>query len=71
MQIRCSHCHKPFALSKDAVHAALDNVFAEDLSHYNAYCPHCRRANRISREELLHAAPDWRQSNTEEETAIE
>jgi phage FluMu protein Com len=71
MQIRCSHCHKPFALGKDAVHAALDTVFAEDLSHYNAYCPHCRRANRISREELLHAAPDWSPSSPEEETTNE
>jgi phage FluMu protein Com len=64
MQIRCSHCHKPFALNKDAVHAALDTVTAEGLNHYNAYCPHCRRANRISKEELHHAAPDWVQPST-------
>ncbi len=59
MQIRCYHCHKPFAISKDVVHAALDMTSAQGLNHYNAQCPHCRHANRLSVEELLHAAPDW------------
>jgi hypothetical protein len=53
-------CHKPFALSKEAVHQALDEMEVGKLHHHNAYCPHCRRANRLSREELLHAAPDWK-----------
>lgn len=59
MQIRCTNCHKPFALSKETVHFALDTIYAEDLAHYNAQCPHCRRMNRISPEELKRAAPDW------------
>ncbi len=59
MQIRCFHCHRPFALNKEAIHAALEIVTAENLNHYNATCPHCRRVNRISRDELLRAAPDW------------
>lgn len=59
MQIRCYNCHKPFALGKSAVHAALEVITAEELSHYNAPCPHCRRVNRVSRAELLRAAPDW------------
>ena len=59
MQIRCYHCHKPFALGKEAVYVALDAVAASELSHYNAPCPHCRRVNRISRDELLRSAPDW------------
>jgi hypothetical protein len=71
MQIRCSNCHRPFALGKEAVHAALDIVTAEELSHYNAYCPHCRRANRISKDELRRAAPDWEQSAAEEGAAAE
>lgn len=62
MQIRCQNCHRPFALSKDAVHAALDVVMADDLNHYNVQCPHCRRMNRVSRQELLRAAPDWERS---------
>ena len=59
MQIRCHNCHKPFALRKEVVQAALDEVFSQDLHHYNAYCPHCRRANRVSRQELRRAAPGY------------
>jgi phage FluMu protein Com len=59
MQIRCQKCHKPYAMSSDAVHAALDQMTAEDLSHYDAQCPHCRRTNRVSMDELKRAAPDW------------
>jgi len=66
MQIRCFHCHKPFALGKDAMHAALDQIEAEGLSHYNAVCPHCRRNNRVSREELIRAAPEWKKAVEEE-----
>lgn len=60
MQVRCYHCHKPFALSREVIHQALTILTNEGLAHYNAYCPHCRRANRVSRAELLRAAPDWR-----------
>ena len=58
MQIRCTNCHRPFALNRQGVHTALDQFVTEDLKHFDAYCPHCRRANRISREVLLRAAPD-------------
>jgi phage FluMu protein Com len=59
MQIRCQNCHRPFAISKETVHAALDQMETEGLHHYSIHCPHCRRANRISKEELQRAAPDW------------
>ncbi len=59
MQIRCVNCSKPFALNKDAVHAALDQIETENLSHFNTACPHCRRMNRVSRKQLQRAAPDW------------
>ena len=62
MQIRCQQCHKPFALNKDQIHAALDSMAAEDLQHYNAFCPHCRRVNRVARKALLRFAPDWQKS---------
>jgi phage FluMu protein Com len=71
MQIRCYQCHKPFALGKEAVHAALDEVTEGNLSHYNAQCPHCRRVNRVSRDELMRAAPDWSETKTEPETKPE
>lgn len=71
MQIRCYNCHRPFALSQAVVHSALDHVTVAGLSHYNAYCPHCKRANRISVEELHRAAPNWEPQSAEEESAAE
>lgn len=71
MQIRCIYCHKPFALSKDAVLAALDEIETQKLSHHNAYCPHCRRANRLSKAELLRAAPDWQAHRPSAEPSAE
>jgi phage FluMu protein Com len=67
MQIRCYHCNRPFALKKEVVHAALDMITSENLSHYDAHCPHCRRVNRVSRQELLRAAPDWEPQNEAKE----
>jgi phage FluMu protein Com len=65
MQIRCYHCHKPFAIGKQETHAALDILENGNLSHYDAPCPHCRRVNRISRKELERSAPDWKPSPQE------
>ena len=62
MQIRCQKCHKPFAIGRDAVRAALDMMAAEDLQHYDAQCTHCRRMNRVSMDQLKRAAPDWGKS---------
>lgn len=64
MQVRCYHCHKPYALKKEAVSEALSSITRQGLNHYNAYCPHCGRVNRVSRAELRRAAPDWKPSET-------
>jgi phage FluMu protein Com len=66
MQIRCYQCHKPFALGRDTVHQALDILAASGMGHYDAQCPHCRRVNRVSRQELQHAAPDWKEETAQE-----
>jgi phage FluMu protein Com len=60
VQILCYHCHKPYALNKEGVKTALDQVNVENLTHYDVPCPHCRRVNRVSRKELQRAAPDWK-----------
>jgi phage FluMu protein Com len=65
MQILCYHCHKPYALNKETIHQALDQVNSEGLSHYDVACPHCRRVNRVSQKELLRAAPDWKPQTAE------
>lgn len=67
MQIRCQNCHKPFALSKEAVHSALEQVTSENLKHFDAQCPHCRRVNRIAKKQLQRAAPGWTPQESKEE----
>ena len=69
MQLRCYHCHRPFALGREAVHQALDSLSESGLGHYDAQCPHCRRVNRVSKQELQHAAPDWKEETSEEHAA--
>jgi len=59
MQIRCYHCHKPFAMLKEQVILALNEISEQELHHYNAVCPHCGRSNRLSPKELKHSVPDW------------
>ena len=71
MQIRCNHCHRPFALAREAVYETIDSLRKEGLSHYSVNCPHCRRANRISLKELLRAAPDWTRESGEEKAKLE
>lgn len=66
MQIRCYNCNKPFALNRETVHTALDHVTAQNLSHYDAACPHCRRVNRVARRDLQRAAPDWKPAEKSE-----
>jgi phage FluMu protein Com len=59
MQIRCQNCHKPYALNHEVVLQALDQLNEGGQGYYNAACPHCGRMNKISKEVLLRAAPDW------------
>ncbi len=59
MQIRCTHCGIPFTLSKETVHTALDSLSEHSQKHFDAWCPQCRKVNRISFERLQRAAPDW------------
>jgi RNase P subunit RPR2 len=65
MQIRCQQCHRPFAIGKEQVIDALNQMAAENLTHYNVSCPHCRKMMRVSQKELLRSAPDWQKPEPE------
>ena len=62
MQIRCQNCHRPFGLDKASVNAALDQLSSENQGHYNVHCPHCGKANQVSRIELQRAAPECKKT---------
>jgi phage FluMu protein Com len=71
MQIRCFKCQMPIALSRDVIYAALDEVTDQDLTHYDVRCPKCRKTNRISRQQLLQAAPYWKRDREEPQAETE
>jgi hypothetical protein len=62
MNLRCMYCHTMFALSREEMLIALQNMSAENLPHYDAFCPRCRRANRIPRKRLEWANPGWQEA---------
>ena len=70
MQIRCFKCQMPIALSQEAIHAALDVVASENMSHYDVRCPKCRKTNRVSAEQLKRAALGWEKMQEREEPAV-
>ena len=57
MQLRCQNCHRPFALSKEFVRQALEQMESDGQNHINAMCPHCRRQNPVSKPELQRSLP--------------
>ena len=61
MNIRCSFCQTPYTLSRLAMLDALQEVDSNNLTHYDAHCPRCRRATPIPRQKLEMAMPKWRE----------
>ena len=59
MQLRCYSCKMPISIGRASVESALNIVHEEDLVHYDFRCPKCKKANRVSKEQLLHSAPGW------------
>lgn len=62
MNLRCSYCQTMFALNRDTILAALEQMEDEGLHHYDAHCPRCRRANSMSHDRLEKAYPGWREA---------
>jgi hypothetical protein len=71
MNLRCTYCQTPFTVGRLDKLAALQRMLAENLHHYDAICPRCRRANSVSRERLQIFTPGWREGliNLEAEAA--
>jgi phage FluMu protein Com len=65
MQIRCFKCQMPIALGQDAIYAALDITTDGEMNHYDVRCPRCRKTNRVSVDQLKHAAPGWQRQREE------
>jgi len=59
MNIRCSFCQMPYAISRNEILAGLQKMQAENLSHYDAHCPRCRRATPIAHQKMEMFYPNW------------
>jgi len=65
MQLRCTYCQTMFAIGRDEKLVALQAMSTENLLHYDAYCPKCRRANRIDRKRMELSFPVWQKAYKE------
>lgn len=59
INIRCFSCHTPFSVTIEEVESALTQLLEEGHKHYNALCPRCGKANKVSKAQLRRAAPNW------------
>ncbi|MGE5251408.1 MAG: hypothetical protein ACM3QS_14495 [Bacteroidota bacterium] len=62
MNLRCAFCQTPYALGRTEMLAALQTMERENLTHYDAHCPRCRRVTQIPRQKLELAFPNWREA---------
>jgi phage FluMu protein Com len=62
MNLRCAFCQTPYALGRTEMLAGLQMMEAENLSHYDAHCPRCRRVTQIPRQKLEMAFPNWKEA---------
>ena len=61
MNIRCSFCQVPYAISRVDLLDALQEIEAKKLTHYDVHCPRCRRATPIPRQRMEMFMPNWRE----------
>jgi len=61
MQLRCTYCQTMFAIGREEKLIAIQTMNDEDLQYYHAYCPKCRRANRVERKKLERSYPNWQE----------
>jgi hypothetical protein len=49
MQLKCSFCSMPFALTNEQVTEAIETLKKDPHAHYDAHCPKCRRSTKLAR----------------------
>lgn len=59
IRLRCFSCSTPIILKQEEVDAALTQMHEADHKYYNALCPKCGKANKISKKQLVKASPKW------------
>ena len=49
----------PITIGRAMVNQALNIIHEDDLVYFDFRCSKCKKANRVSKEQLLHASPGW------------
>jgi hypothetical protein len=62
MNLRCSFCQTPFTIGRIEKLDALQHMDANNLTHYDAQCPRCRRSTQVVRQRLEMTMPNWREA---------
>jgi phage FluMu protein Com len=70
MNLRCSFCQTPFTIGRFEKLDALQHMDANNLTHYDAHCPRCRRATPVLRQKLEMTFPNWRDALKELEAEL-
>ena len=70
MNLRCSFCQTPFTIGRVETLDALQHMDANNLTHYDAQCPRCRRSTPIVRQRLEMTMPNWREALKELEAEM-
>lgn len=70
MNLRCSYCQTPFTIGRIEKLDALQEMYAKNLTHYDAHCPRCRRATPVLRQKLEMTMPNWRDALKELEAEM-
>jgi hypothetical protein len=70
MNIRCAFCQTPYTLGRIEKLDALQHMYANNLSHYDAHCPRCRKATPVQRQKLEMTIPNWREALKELEAEM-
>ena len=70
MNLRCSYCQTPFTLGRVDKINALQHMELEKLTHFDVYCPRCRRATPVQRKRMEMTIPNWRDALKELEAEM-
>jgi len=70
MNLRCSFCQTPFTIGRVETLDALQHMDANNLTHYDAQCPRCRRSTQVVRQRLEMTMPNWREALKELEAEM-
>jgi len=70
MNLRCSFCQTPYTIGRIEKLDALQHMDANNLDHYDAQCPRCRRSTPIPRKRLEMTMPNWREALKELEKEL-